>query len=259
MSEQPKSEYGPRLLRVALFVGSAFLAAASLRLTWIYPYFGVALASLLISILVWRWVRERRYTRALERGDATRVISKWSAAVDGMPHADTMAPLMAATALAAFGRVHEARQTLANAKRGPVWDAAVEHRLFVDILLATFEGESDLAEKHASRLVQLPAPTSPEIRTRVLSLREATAALTRAFAHRARPDDLARLEQASMASPLVHWAMRYGATIVAIDRGELGKATRLLHGAPDWPAESSFRAFHEELLREVTSRGAVAS
>lgn len=259
MSDPPQSESGSRVLRIALFVGSAFLAAASLRLTWVYPYFGVCLAVVLTSILVWRWVRERRYTRALERGDATRVISKWSAAVDGMPHADTMAPLMAATALAAFGRVREARQTLANAKRGPVWDAAVEHRLFVDVLLATFEGEADHAEKQASRLVELPAPTSPEIRTRVLSLREATAALTRAFAHRARPDDLARLERASMASPLVHWAMRYGATIVAIDRGDLGKAMRLLEGAPDWPAESSFRAFHEELLREATSRADATS
>ncbi|MFO0612430.1 MAG: hypothetical protein U0414_07575 [Polyangiaceae bacterium] len=256
MSEPNASPPGSRVLWIVLFVGSAFLAAASLRLTWKYPAFGIALVSILLGVLVWRWVRDRRYARALERGDASRVISKWNAAVDGMPHADTMAPLMAATALAAFGRVREARETLANAKRGPVWDAAVEHRLFVDILLTTFEGEADLAEKHASRLVELPAPSSPEIRTRVLSLREATAALTRAFAHRARPDDLARLEQASMASPLVHWAMRYGATIVAIDHGDLEKSLRLLEGAPDWPAESSFRAFHEELLREATVRGA---
>lgn len=256
MSEPQETESGSRFLRVAFFVGSAFLAAASLRLTWVYPVFGIVLATVLVALLAWRWIRERNYTRALERGDAARVISKWNAAVDGMPHADTMAPLMAATALAAFGRVREARETLANAKRGPVWDAAVEHRLFVDVLLATFEGESELAEKQASRLVDLPAPASPEIRTRVVSLREATAALTRAFAHRAEPDDLARLERASMSSPLVHWAMRYGATIVAIDTGDLGKAMRLLDGAPEWPAESTFRAFHEELVREATTRAA---
>jgi hypothetical protein len=165
---------------------------------------------------------------------------------------------MAATALAAFGRVREARETLANAKRGPVWDAAIEHRLFVDVLLATFDGDPELAEKQASRLVQLPAPASPEIRSRVLSLREATAALTRAFAHRSQPDDLARLEQASMASPLVHWAMRYGAAIVAIDSGDMQKALKLLDGAPEWPAESQFRSFHEELVHEAMARGATS-
>lgn len=243
-----------RVLRAVVFVASAFAAAASLRLTWKYPAFGIGLAAVLTGLLVYRWWRARRYARDLERGNAARVISKWNAAVDGMPHADTMAPLMAATALAAFGRVKEARETLANAKRGPVWDAAIEHRLFVDVLLATFEGEAELAEEQASRLVQLPAPSSPEIRTRVVSLREATAALTRAFSHRARPEDLDRLERASMASPLVHWAMRYGATIVAIDTGDLPKALRLLDGAPDWPAESTFRAFHEELLKEATAR-----
>lgn len=245
-----------RLIRAALFIGSAFLAAASLQMTWKYPAFGIGLASFLVSLLVYRWVRARRYTKALERGDAAKVISKWNAAVDGMPHADTMAPLMAATALAAFGRVREARETLANAKRGPVWDAAVEHRLFVDVLLATFEGEAELAERQASKLIDLPAPSSPEIRTRVVSLREATAALTRAFSHRARPDDLDRLERASMSSPLVHWAMRYGATIVAIDTGDIPKALKLLDGAPDWPQESTFRSFHEELMREVSTRTA---
>jgi hypothetical protein len=247
-----------RFWRGFLFVGSAALAAAALRMAWVHPTFGVALAAALTAFLVWRWWSHRKLVRDLQKGDSRSALSRWANSLDALPHAETMAPLMTATALAAFGRVREARETLAGAARGPVWEAAIEHRLFVDVLLSTFEGDADLARDRATRLAQLPAPNSPELRSRVISLREATVALTRAFSHQSRPGDLDRLEKASRSSPLVHWAMRYGAAIVAIDDGDLPKATSLLQGAPDWPEESTFRAFDQELRGIVAERSATA-
>jgi hypothetical protein len=82
----------------------------------------------------------------------------------------------------------------------------------------------------------------------VLQLREAVGALVRAFDHRAEPGDLSTLESAADQSPLVHWAMRYAAAIVAIDEGQKDRARTLLEGAPRWPEESAFRSFHEELV-----------
>jgi hypothetical protein len=41
--------------------------------------------------------------------------------------------------------------------------------------------------------------------------------------------------------------MRYGAAVVAIDRGRMLEARELLVGAPAWPNESAFRVFDAEL------------
>jgi hypothetical protein len=49
----------------------------------------------------------------------------------------------------------------------------------------------------------------------------------------------------------VFWAMRYAAAVVAIDRGDTGKATRLVAGAPPWPEESIFRTFHLEIAERA--------
>jgi hypothetical protein len=46
--------------------------------------------------------------------------------------------------------------------------------------------------------------------------------------------------------------MRYGAAVVAIDRGEMIEARELLEGAPSWPAESAFRIFDAELRGLIT-------
>jgi hypothetical protein len=48
-------------------------------------------------------------------------------------------------------------------------------------------------------------------------------------------------------SPLVFWAMRYAAAVVAIDQGDVARVRSLLAGAPVWPEESTFRAFHDEI------------
>ncbi len=232
-----------RFWRTFLFVASAALAAFCLRMTWRFPTFGIALAGVLTLFLAWRFWAHHRLVRDMRRGDSRSALSRWSNSLESLPHAEPLAPLLTPPALAAFGRVREARATLAGAARGPVWEAAHEHRLFVDVLLSTFEGDAGIARNAATRLAELPAPASPELRVRVLSLREATVALTRAFSHEARPGDLDRLERASRSSPLVHWAMRYGAAIVAIDDGDFAKASLLLQGAPEWPEESNSSRF----------------
>ncbi len=243
-----------RALKGFLFVGSAAAAAAILKLTWRYPAVGIGVVSAIAAYFLWRWWRHRRLARTLRRGDVASAISMWSGSLESIPHPETMAPLMTATALAAFGRVGEARATLAVAARGPAWEAALEHRLFVDVLLSTFEGDAETAKSQAARLAGLPMPDAPDMKERVSMLRGATEALARAFSHEARPGDLDRLEAASAASPLVHWAMRYGAAIVAIDGGDATKARALVDGAPDWPRESTFRAFHREITSVLAAK-----
>ena len=85
-------------------------------------------------------------------------------------------------------------------------------------------------------------------------LRVAVGALARAFAHVSRPGDRELLEAASETSPLVFWAMRYAAAVVAVDQQDEDHARALLAGAPRWPAESTFRAFHDEILKQLPAR-----
>jgi hypothetical protein len=47
--------------------------------------------------------------------------------------------------------------------------------------------------------------------------------------------------------------MRYASAVVAIDHGQGADARALLEGAPAWPRESAFRAFHDELAAKVAS------
>ncbi len=166
-----------------------------------------------------------------------------------------MAPLMTATAFAAYGWTERARQALREAERGPAWEAALEHRLFLDALLSTFEGDLDTAVEHAERLQRLPIPTvSPSLVERIRVLRGAVLALARAFAHQSLEGDRKLLLDASVASPLVHWAMRYAAAIVAMDSGETTEAAELIERAPDWPTESCFARFHREIGDEIARR-----
>ncbi len=243
-----------RWLRAFAFIGSAFAAATILRETWRHPIVGIVVLVLIGAFLTWRWWSHRKLVVTLKRGDVASAITQWSGSLENIPHPETMAPLMTATALAAFGRVDEARATLAVAARGPAWEAALEHRLFIDVLLSAFEGDVETAKSQAARLAVLPMPGAPLMKQRVSLLREATEALARAFSHEARPGDLARLEAASASSPLVHWAMRYGAAIVAVDGGDSEKAKALLEGAPEWPKESTFRAFHREISSMLSAR-----
>lgn len=238
------------------FVVAAMLASVALRLAWYKPLLALAL---LIGALViggvW-WLLRWRLRRSFEAGDVQGVLSRWTRSLRRMPDVQTLEPLMTATAFAAYGWVTEARAALAQAERGKAWDEALDQRLFVDALLLTFEGYPDDAVERARRLVRLPlAIDDAAQRTQVELLRRATAAFTRAFAHRTEPGDRELLEWATEMSPLVFWAMRYAGAVVAIDEGNTTRAGALLEGAPDWPARSAFQAFHAEIAAVVARGG----
>jgi hypothetical protein len=141
-----------------------------------------------------------------------------------------------------------AKRALNLAHRGPVWEAAIEQRLVLETLLSEFDGEPERAIQSSTELEQLTLPSSPFLRGRVASLRAAMGAFARAFAHRAGRTDLATLKAAARQNPLVYWAMSYAAAVASIDQGERKKAAELLEGAPKWPDDSAFAAFHEEIV-----------
>ena len=254
LAEDPRGARWP-LSSILAFVASAAIAAATLRLAWARPLLAAALLGAGFALLIGRWLSRRRLRRVLLSGDVRSVIRRWSPSLSRAPHAATMGPLMTATAFAAYGWVEAARASLATAERGPAWEAALEHRLFLDALLLTFEGDRDGALEQAARLERLPLPpTAPALQGRVRMLRVAVGALARAFAHVSRPGDRELLEAASETSPLVFWAMRYAAAVVAVDQQDEDHARALLAGAPRWPAESTFRAFHDEILKQLPAR-----
>ncbi len=244
----PREPQSRRFLRIAAFVASAAGAALILRFTWDEPRIAAAVLLGLTVVVLVRWLSRRRLRRALVSGDVEAVLREWSSSIARAPHAQTMAPLMTATAFAANGWVEQARAALAAAQRGPAWDAALEHRLFLDTLLLTLEGDRDEALRQADRLAHLPMPPAPTpMRERIELMRGALGAFARAFAHRSERGDVELMERVAYQSPLVHWPMRYASAIVAIDEGDKAKARTLLDGAPEWPSESAFRGFHEEL------------
>jgi hypothetical protein len=194
-------------------------------------------------------LRRRRMRQLLMSGDVERVLGTWEGTLARVPHRDTMAPLIQATAYATHGCVEAARGALARAARGPAWEAAIEQRLFVETLLDTFEGDREGAVRKARTLEALPMPSrNLFVRRRVALLRSGLAALARAYAHSSQAADARTLARAAATSPLVHWAMRYAAAIVALDHGRPADVGFLLSGAPAWPSGSAFRAYHAELL-----------
>lgn len=236
------------LLRALVFVGSAALAALALRLAWQQPVSAAVVLGAALVFTAGRWLARRKLRRLLRSGDVRSVLQRWSPTLHRIANPATMAPLMTATAFAAYGWVEKARAAMASAERGQAWDDALEHRLFLDTLLYTFEGDREAALEHAGRLARLPMPgVDSPFRERVVTLRIAVCALARAFAHESQPGDRALLEHAGETSPLVFWAMRYAAAVVAIDEGELARVGELLADAPRWPQESTFRAFHDEI------------
>jgi hypothetical protein len=244
-SDEPASG---RFIGAALFVASAAAAAAMLRFAWLEPLPALGLLAIGLGALGLRWRARRRLRALLRSGDVELVLRRWSPSFARLPYGATMTPLMTATAFAAYGWIDRARELLAAAERGPAWEAALEHRLFLDAMLHTFEGDPEEGIALANRLERLPLPPSGRaLRRRVWTLRRAIGALARAFAHRAVAGDEALLEQASETSPLVFWAMRYAAAVVAFDRGDLARTRELLRAAPRWPEQSAFCGFHDEL------------
>lgn len=252
--EEPDAPPSP-WLRGLVFFGSALLFAAFLRATIARPWIGIVGAAVIAVALLLRWWAHARVRRLQRRADVIwdqcvrSLDERWLG--DKKPHSDTLSQLLSATAFVAYGRIDDARKALAAAARGPAWEAALEHRLFLDTMLCTFEGDASQASAAAAHYASLPIPDNAASREHVAALRSAVAAFVRAFQHEARPGDLRSLVDAAELSPLVHWSMRYAAAIAAVDAGLVDEARRLIEGAPRWPEESAFRSFHDELSRAL--------
>jgi hypothetical protein len=228
-------------------LGGVLVAQMLGRDSRLMPLFFALGTLLFIPAFVGRW----RMRKLLMSGDVERLIGTWEGSIRRVPYRETMAPLLNATAYASYGWIEAARRALERAVRGPAWDAAIEQRLFVETLLDTFEGDRDAALRKAQALEALPMPsTGLFARRRVALLRRGLAALARAFAHASREGDARVLARAAGASPLVHWAMRYAAAIVAVDGGRARDVHALLSGAPVWPDQSAFHTYHHELLAQ---------
>ena len=231
-----------RLLSIVAIVSLAFVSA---RLIASDARFSVVVLLLSVMFFVPAWLARRRMRRLLLSGDIARIIGTWQGS---LRRAETMAPLVTATAYAAYGFIDQAREALSKAARGAAWEAALEQRLFVEALLDVYEGERSRALEKAAELEQLPLPNVGFwMRRKVALLRRGVGALTRAFAHASRAGDEAVLRAAGKSSPLVHWAMRYARAVFLVDAGRAGEARTLLADAPVWPEESAFRVFHDEL------------
>jgi hypothetical protein len=236
-------------LRTALWLTSSVaIVAVSVHVGMKSPALGILLLALLTFSQLPGVLRQARMRRLLRSGDLTAVLEAYHPALVRLPHPETLGPLVVAAALAAHGMIERAQRALDRAVRGEAWEAALEHRWFVETLIDVFDGDRGRALDRAESLQKLPLPSvSAALQRRVLALRVALAALARAFARRSAGDDAEVLEAAADKSPLVHWAMRYGAVVAYLERGDRSRAQELLQGAPEWPADSAFRAFHEEL------------
>lgn len=240
----------PRTRSVSLvsFAVSALCAAIAARMAWEQPKLLVPFVLIAGLMMLPAFLARRRMRRLLMSGDPERVLGTWRGSLDRVMYPETLAPLMTATAYAAYGFLDPARTSLDRAQRGPAWDAALEQRLFIETLLDTFEGERAAAIEKAEELGRMPVPaTSFFARLRITRLRRGLLAMARAFAHESQESDRKALRAAASTSPLIHWAMRYAAAVIAIDRGDKREVPGLLAGAPAWPAESAFRSFHQEL------------
>lgn len=228
------------------------LALLSARLIAHDVRFSAVVVVVVVALLVPAWIARRRMRALLLSGDIARILTTWRRSFRRATHPETMAPLVTATAYAAYGYIEPARDALSRAAKGPAWEAAVEQRLFVEALLDVYEGERTRALGKAEELEKLPLPNVGFwMRRKVSLLRRAVGALTRAFAHVSRAADEALLRDAAKSSPLVFWAMAYARAVVLVDAGRRGEARALLATAPDWPEESAFRSFHDELSAQL--------
>ena len=236
-------------IRTALWlVSAAATVAFALHIGSKSPALGCCLLATFAVTQLPSALRQLRLRRLIRSGDLGKVLQAYHPTLARLPHPETLGPLMVAAALAAHGMVDRARRALDRAVRGEAWEAALEHRWFVETLMEAFDGDRSRAVQRAEQLENLPLPAgNPPLQRRVARLRSALTALTRAFARCPKQGDAEELEAAADNSPLVHWAMRYGAIVAYLERGERAPAKRLLADAPAWPADSAFRAFQEEL------------
>lgn len=244
-----------RVLGSALSFASVVLfALLAARLVAEDRRYALLVVALVAAIVVPAALSRRKMQKLLLSGDVAQILGTWQGTLRRVGHPETMAPLMTATAYAAYGFIDAARMSLSRAARGPAWEAAIEQRLFVEALLDVYEGDRARALAKAAELERLPLPsTGFWVRRKIALLRRGTAALARAFAHESRAEDERLLSRVARSSPLVHWAMRYARAVVLVDKGRSAEALALIAAAPSWPEDSAFHAFHEELLGAVRS------
>ena len=227
----------------------AILALASASLIKHDPRFALVVVTVLVGLAVPTWLSRRRMRALLLSGDVQQVLGMWQGSLQRVTCPETMAPLLTATAYAAYGFIDAAQHSLERAVRGPAWDAAMEQRLFVEALLDVYVGERQRALSKAAELEGMPLPPANFwMKRKIALLRRGVSALTRAFAHASQRSDEKILRNAASASPLVHWAMHYARAIVLVDAGRKTEALNAIARAPSWPEESAFHAFHSELL-----------
>lgn len=254
----PNRDLDPRmptgLMPISRLVLSA--AAASLLVHVALQNFWIGFLALALTVLLWlpHYRARQRLRRLLVSGDVHQILRIWDEALEALPHRHTVGPLVRATALAAHGLTERARSVLERAQRGLAWDNALEHRLFIEVLLDAFEGERLQALDKAQALTELPFPRSPWAERRARVLRGAAGALARAFAHCSESGDVERLKLAAKHHPLVHWAMRYALAVVWIDQGRPARAREIIGNAPRWPEGSAFKEFHAELMEHASAR-----
>src|SRR5688572_22411766 len=130
-----------RVLAWIPFVASAGLVAFGIQLALEAPMMAALLALLAALVLVPQLVARQRVRRLLVSGNVEAVLQAWGNALERVPHPETMGPLLIATAFAANGMVDRARRALDRAERGAAWEAAIEHRLFIETLIEAFDGD----------------------------------------------------------------------------------------------------------------------
>jgi hypothetical protein len=254
---QLDSRLATRLARVLPLVASAALIALALREAREAPWLAALLALAALGAFAPYYLARRRFRALLLSGDVPRILEVWRDLAGRIPSYQLAEPLIEATTFAAYGWVEEARAQLGRVELGGAFEISAEHRMYIETLLEAFDGDREQAVRMADRVAALPMPPrlGARMRRRLEALRVSLGALTRAFAHRAAPGDLEVLEGVARTSPLVSWAMRYAAAIVAVDEGRPERVRALLSGAPAWPPQSAFRAFHRELAERALERG----
>ena len=197
-------------MRTALWlISSAAIVAFAVHVGMKSPPLGLLLLALFAVTQLPAAFRQARLRRMLRSGDLGAVLEAYHPTLSRLPHPETLGPLMVAAALAAHGMVGRAQRALDRAVRGEAWEAALEHRWFVETLMEAFDGDRGRALDRAESLEKLPLPAaSASLQRRVAALRAALTALARAFARRSTDDDAELLEAAADHSRLVHWAWR---------------------------------------------------
>lgn len=235
----------------AVFVASAAAVAALVHLAFAYPGWGLLGIGVLLMLPLQRMAARRRLHRLLESGDVTRLLETWQSPPNAGPRGRAAERLMRATALASYGWTVRARQLLDIHQETHALTSGLEHRVFLEVLLSSLEGNTDRALAMALALNALPTPEDKTVRQRAKVQREGALALARAFASCSRPGDRESLRRAARQNPLLIWPMRYAEAKLSLQEGNSRRARRLLRLAPAWPPQSVFRHLTQSLQQAL--------